>query len=141
MWYGLCAQSFLMYGTQVWYPFTVYRQKLELFNKKRFFGFTGLPNCSQQLPIWNTLPMSCHLIVYDIVFLNKAMNNKYDSNLSTYICFSNCGNNLGSSKHQKLLPVKKMSQTLHERVLLWKSLWLLQFPRYKRDWRFRQLKK
>ena len=56
-----------------------------------------------------------------MVFLNKAINNKYDLKLSTYICFSKPSKDLISSKHQQLLPVKgcpKLStrETFFQRV-------------------------
>ena len=40
MYYCLCIQSILQYGSQLWYPSINCRRKLELFNKECFFlGF------------------------------------------------------------------------------------------------------
>ena len=84
-----------------------YRRKLELFKKGCFFWVIGLQNYSEQLAASSTLPISYYLVLYDMVFLNKAINNKYYLNLSTYICFSKSSKDLRSSKHQQLLPVKR----------------------------------
>ena len=107
MLYRLCVQSILLYGSQVWYPSINNRRKLELFNRECLFWVTGLHNYSQQLAASNTLRISFYLVLYDMVFLNKAMNNKYEINLSTYICVSKRSKDLRSSKHQQLLPVKR----------------------------------
>ena len=107
MYYRLCVQSIILYGSQVWYPSINYRRKLELFNKECLFWVTGLRNYSQQLEASNTLPISFYLVLNDMVFLNKAINNKYDLNLSTFICFSKRCKDLRRSKYQQLLPVKR----------------------------------
>ena len=64
-------------------------------------------NYSQQLAASNTLPISFYLVLNDMVFLNKAINSKFDLNLSTFICFSQRREDLRSSKYQQLLPVKR----------------------------------
>ena len=107
MYYRLCVQSIILYGSQIWYPSINYRRKLELSNKECLFWVTGLQNYSQQLAASNTLPLSFYLVLNDMVFLNKAINNKYDLNLSTFICFSKRCKDLRSSKYQQLLPVKR----------------------------------
>ena len=90
-----------------WYLSINYRRKLEIFNKKCLFWFTVLQNYSQQLAASNTQPISYYFVLYDMVFLSKAINNKHDLNLSTYICFSKPSKDLRSSKHQQLLPVER----------------------------------
>ena len=63
---------------------------------------------STKLAASNTLPISFDLVLNDMVFLlNKAINNKYDLNFSTFICFSKRSKDLRSSKYQQLLPVKR----------------------------------
>ena len=89
MYYRLCVQSIILYGSQIWYPSINYRRKLEIFNKECLFWVTGLQNYSQQLAASNTLPLSFYLVLNDMVFLNKAINNKYDLNLSTFILSAN----------------------------------------------------
>ena len=107
MYYRLCVQKNILYGSQIWYPSVNYRRKLELFNKECLFLATGLRNYPQQLAALIILPISLYLSLNDMVFLNKAINNKYDLNRSTFICFSKRCKDLRSSKHQQLLPVKR----------------------------------
>ena len=42
-----------------------------------------------------------------MIFLNKAINGKNESNHSSYICFSKRSKDLRSSKHKQLLPVER----------------------------------
>ena len=107
MYYRLCVQSILLYGSQVWYPSLIYRRKLENFNKECLSWVTGLQNYSEQLTTTKTLPISYILVLYDMVFLNKAINNKFDLNLGAYIYVSKPSKDLRSSKHQQLMPVKR----------------------------------
>ena len=107
MYYRLCVQSILLYGSQVWYPSLIYRRKLENFNKECLSWVTGLQNYSEQLTTTKTLPISYILVLYDMVFLNKAINNKFDLNLGAYIYVSKPSKDLRSSKHQQLMPVNR----------------------------------
>ena len=45
--------------------------------------------------------------LYRYLLMLQAINNKYDLNLSTFICFSKRCKDLRSSKYQQLLPVKR----------------------------------
>ena len=97
MYYRLCVQSIILYGSQIWYTSLYYRRKMELFNKECLFC---LQNYSLQLAASNTLPITFYLVLNDMIFLNKAINNKHDKNLSTLICFSERCKDLRSSKYQ-----------------------------------------
>ena len=107
MYFCLCVQSNLLYWSQVWYTPNIYRRKLEHFNEEYLFSVTWWQNFSQQLAASNKLPISYFLALYDVVFLKKAKNNKYDSNPSNYICLSTSTMELRSSKHQQIMPVKR----------------------------------
>ena len=76
--YQLCIRSILLYGSQVWYPSLLYRRKHELFNKKCLKWVTGLSEYTEQLKVTNSLPISFSIALYDLVFLNKVLNEKFD---------------------------------------------------------------
>ena len=114
MYYRLCVQSIILCGSQIWYPSINYRRKLELFNKECLFWVTGLQNYSQQLAASNTLPLSFYLVLNDMVFLNKAINNKYDLNLSTFICFSKRCKDLRSSNTNNSCQSKNVANSPRE---------------------------
>ena len=115
MYNRLCVQRTLEYGCQVRYPSNNYRRMLELLDKKCLFRVTVLQIFSQQLATSSTLPISSYLAVYDMGFLNRSINNKYDSNLCTYICFIKPSKKF---KTPTTVACENMPQTFHEGAFL-----------------------
>ena len=121
LYYRLCVQCILLYGSQLWYPSLIYRRKLELFNKKCLKWVTGLSDYREQLTTTHTLPISFYLVYYDMLFLNKTIHGKYDLNIHDFICFSHPARDLRSSKYIHLSPVKpcrkfKTQETYFQRI-------------------------
>ena len=120
LYYRLCVESILLYGSQIFYLSISYRWNLEFFSIDCLLWVTALHSYSQQLAALKK-PISFYLVLNDMVFLIKAINNKNDLNLSTHNCFGQRYKDVRYPKHQQFL-LQKMSQTPNERVLFSKSL-------------------
>ena len=105
--YQLCIRSILLYGSQIWYPSLLYRRKLELFNKKCLKWVTGLSEYAEQLKVINSLPISFSIALYDLVFLNKVLNEKFDFAIYKFINFTFSAKDLRNTAYPRLTATKK----------------------------------